>query len=1228
MDEAITGSHTHQSCQQSEDEREAVMKKVAINVISVAIMVLGAALIAHPAPLSARPEKTSGSQTPLAEGGKISRAGLQVAGQYGNLPLTFEENRGQAAPDVKFLSRGAGYNFSVTPQGSSLMLTRNRSRRPILRAKSVPQANPEKAVLHMALVGSNPSPRVQGLEKQPGIVNYFDGTMANKNGHTGIRTFGKVQLDNVYAGIDLVFHGNQRQLEYDFAVAPGVDPRVIRMAFQGADKLEIADGELVLHLGDSAIRQHKPVTYQQSNGGRREVQSRYILLSANEVGFEIGAYDRSQALVIDPVLTYSTYFGGTSDDVINSIAVDSAGNAYVAGWTNSLSTTSQIFLSKINAAGTSILYTQYIADTAHNCGSYGTGVAVNSAGEAFVSGMYGTVDQWGFCNNKYAYTGKLNAAGTAFIYSFFWGGGDDHANAVALDSAGNAYFTGQTQGNWPVSAGVFQSNGGFPGDAFVLKLDSTGHMLYSSYLGGSSIDEAFGIAVDSNKNAVIVGNAQSSDFPTTTGAYQKTNSSWVACFVSKVNSSGSALPYSSYLAGTRGENCTAVAVDSANKIYITGNTESDDFPTTAGAYDRTCGTDGLCNWYFACDPGCNDYYFEDAIFAKFDPTLSGAASLVYSSYFGGENRELGQGIAVDSAGNAYVTGRTISTFMPTVNPIQGSIAGDNDVFVAEMNPSGSSLLFSTYLGGANYDEAKSIALDSSANIYLAGQTGSGNFPVVGGVQNTNAGGYDGFLTKIGTATTASLTSVALNPASVIGGAASTGTVTLSAVAPAGGAVVTLSSNNTNAATVPASVTVAAGATTATFTPSSKNVTVAANVTITATYSGVSKTATLTVNPVAIASLGLNPGTLTGGSSSTATVTLNAAAPAGGAVVSLASNQASATVPASLTIAAGATSGTFTVSTSSVTSMVTASITATYNGSISSTLTINPAASVSLSSVTVSPTSVTGGTSSTGTVTLSGAAPTGGVVITLTSNNAAASVPASVTVAAGATTATFSATSSPVTAKTTVTLTASYNGTSKTATLTVNAPALSSVTLNPSSLVGGNASTGTVTLTGNVAAGGSIVVNLSSSNTAAATLPASVTVAAGAKTATFTISTSPVTASTAVTITGTYNGVSKTKTLTVNLPALSSVTFSPGSVTGGTSSTGTVKLSGAAPTGGIVVTLSSNNAAATVPASVTVAAGATSATFTATTKTVTTSTAVTVSATYNAVTKNGTLTVKP
>jgi len=474
-------------------------------------------------------------------------------------------------------------------------------------------------------------------------------------------------------------------------------------------------------------------------------------------------------------------------------------------------------------------------------------------------------------------------------------------------------------------------------------------------------------------------------------------------------------------------------------------------------------------------------------------------------------------------------------------------------------------------------------------------------------------------------TTAALSSVAVNPTSVTGGTSSAGTVTLTGPAPTAGFTVTLASDNAAATPSTTSLTIPSGSSSGTFTVNTTAVATSTTAHITASNGATNVQATLTITPVAtLTAVSVNPTSVVGGNSSTGTLTLNNPAPAGGAVVSLSSDSTSAVVPTTTTVAAGSTSGTFTITTSGVSSVTTAHISATYNSvtPTPATLTINPLA---ISSVSVNPTAVAGPNPSTGTVTMAGPAPAGGITVSLQSNSSAATVPTSVNVAANASSATFPVTTLGVSTSTAVTITASYGGANVTTTLTVN-PLLSSVSVNPTAVVGPTGSTGTVTLAGPAPAGG-ISVSLQS-NSSAATVATSVSVAANATSATFPVTTVAVAGSTPVTITASYNNVSVTATLTVNPPALSAVSVNPTSVVGGSPSTGTVTLTGPAPTGGILVSLQSNNSAVTVPTSVTVLANTSSITFQATTVAVSSSTPVTITATYASVNQTATLTVTP
>src|SRR2546425_868232 len=422
-----------------------------------------------------------GADRPMADNASVAKA--QVQENYGKLPLRFEANRGQTDSRVKFLNRGKGYTLFLSPSEAVLAL---RGREHVIR---------------MRFQGANPDAKITGLEKLPGIVNYFIG-QDRKKWRTNIPAYARVKHKDVYPGIDIAYYGNQRQLEFDFIVAPGANPNVIKLAVEGADRLDVdAQGDLVLHVGDGQLRLQKPLVYQAMKGIRQEVSGSYVLTSPNQVRFQVAAYDASRPLIIDPVLFYSTYLGGSGDDIGNSIAVDDAGNAYVTGQTDSTNfpTTPGAF---------------------HTTSGGGE--------DAFVT--------------------KLNPTGSALLYSTYLRGA--FGESIAVDAAGNAYVAGIARPtDFPTTLGAFQPASGGGGDAFVTKLDPTGTALvYSTYLGGSDFDVARGIAIDAAGNAYVSGFTASTNFPTTLGAFQTTYGGGVfAAFVTKLDPTGSFLVYSTYL---------------------------------------------------------------------------------------------------------------------------------------------------------------------------------------------------------------------------------------------------------------------------------------------------------------------------------------------------------------------------------------------------------------------------------------------------------------------------------------------------------------------------------------------------------------------------------------------------------------------------------------------------------------------------------------------------------
>jgi hypothetical protein len=723
----------------------------------------------------ARLRLDTGRAVPGPAVGPHPAAGLGIDQAYGKLPLTFEANRCQTDSQVKFLTRGSGSTLFLTSTEAVLVLTRrearaSRDKSPLLKRDVTQPGRVIETVVRMKLVGANPAPRVAGLEELPGKANYFI-TNDPAKWRTNVPTYAKVEYKHLYPGIDLVYHGNQQQLEYDFVVGPGADPKQIVLGFQGADKLEVdAQGDLLLYTAAGAIRQRKPVIYQEVDGARRDIAGGYVLKGVHRVGVQVAAYDVRRPLVIDPVVVYATYLAGsmTNPTFGQAIAIDTSGNAYVTGFTTSINfpTTSgaiqttfpggqdDAFVTKLNPAGSGLVYSTYLGGSDGGT-SNGTGIVVDSAGYAYVTGdttsqnfpttpgafqatFFGTV-----------FAAKLNPAGSALVYSTYLGGGLDGASGIAVDAAGNAYVTGSTgSSNFPTTAGAFQPSYGGTGDAFVMKLNSTGSTpVYSTYLGGSANDTATAIAVDAAGNAYVTGNTNSADFPTTAGAFQTTAAPCVVppqfcgnTFVTKVNPTGSGLVYSTYLHGSASgnspgfSNSAGIAVDAAGNAYVSGETAFSDFPTTAGAFQTLLAGR------------------RDAFVTRLNST---GAGLVYSTYLGGTNDDRGLAIAVDAAGNAYVTGSTSSADFPTTpGALQLGSPTGSGTFVTRLNPTGSGLIYSSFLDGCSNcanDIGLGIAVDASANpnAYVTGWTDASNFPTTTGAFETNfAGSTNAFVVKI------------------------------------------------------------------------------------------------------------------------------------------------------------------------------------------------------------------------------------------------------------------------------------------------------------------------------------------------------------------------------------------------------------------------------------------------------------------------------------------------
>lgn len=662
---------------------------------------------------------------------------------YGNLPLSFETNRGQAREPVKFLSRGPGYTLYLTP--TEAVLTWPEAERGQVNDEK--EATPSSSILHpssltevrLKLVGASQQAHISGLDELPGKSHYFLG-QDPKQWLTNIPTYCKVKYEAVYPGIDLIYYGRQQQLEFDFLIAPGADPKVIKLSFAGVESLRLdEEGDLILETKAGKLRQHRPIVYQMVAGIRREIAGSYVQTGRNEAGFEIGEYDTSRPLVIDPVLSYATFLGGSGRDSGQAIAVDAAGNAFVTGLASSTFPTTpgalqpgdtpSVFVTKLNATGTALIYSAVIGGSDYD---KGYGIAVDGAGNAYVTGVTRSGDfptttgafqtqRGGGISD--AFVAKLNPAGNTLIYSTYLGGApaalglDGLASfglegeaglSVAVNTGGYVYVTGVTNSDqFPTTSGAFQTSFGGYLDAFVTELAADGSQLvYSTYLGGGGLDYAAGLAVDIAGQVYLSGLTTFScappfltrvtPFPTTPGAFQTDDGGVCSffAFVTKLGAAGSSLLYSTLL-GQRESWGTAIAVDTSGHAYVTGFANPAFYPTTPGAFQIT-----------VPEAGC--------FVTKLNPT---GTALIYSTLLRGGTSF---GIVVDGLGQAHVTGAANAAIFPVTQGPQD--AEESGAFVAKFNAEGSALVYSLFLrGGVGYG----IALDAAGAAYVTGEAGEG-----------------------------------------------------------------------------------------------------------------------------------------------------------------------------------------------------------------------------------------------------------------------------------------------------------------------------------------------------------------------------------------------------------------------------------------------------------------------------------------------------------------------
>ncbi len=718
-----------------------------------------------------------------ASGGEKKTTALSE--RYGKIPLFFVKNEGQMDSKVRFHESSGGRETFFTDDGVVFALMRpdeGWAHGPsALSGEGPGLPSGSSHLVRLTPLGMKHPAHLCAEEAQPGKANFFIGDDPTQ-WRTDIPTYRSLVYKDAYPGVDFKFYGNNQHLEYDIVVEPGADLSQVRLQYSGIDGLEITDeGNLAIHVAPGlTITQRSPVVYQVIDGARVErtgvfsitpeacgskssgfpcaadtgaleglpAQASTTIAKDHVFGFKVAFYDQRYPLVIDPILIYSSYFGGTGADYGYALAVDSSGQVTLTGHTLShdfpakepfhgpyTGTKAKVFVTKLNAAGDALVYSTYLGGNGYD---FGYGVALDSSGNACITGY---TDSTNFPRKNAfqktrgggwdAFVTKLGPGGNTLVYSTYLGGSEDEGgSAIAVDSGGNAYVTGRTASrNFPLASPFQSAFAGGESDAFVAKLNDTGKALvYSTYLGGNDRDGGSGIAVDASGQAYVAGTTRSADF-LLENPFQNARLGSQDAFLLKLSPTGDALVYSTYLGGSDQEEGKGIAVDASGNAYLTGNTRSADFPVK----NPVPGLEHAAGYY-------------DAFVTKFSP---GGNTLLYSTYLGGTGLDYGVGIAVDAFSNAYVTGHTASSDFPLEKAFVNEHRSFWDGFVVKLTAAGNQLIYSSYLGGSKDDYARGIAVDSDDYAYVTGWTHSDDFLVTSNaLQPIKAGAWDAFITKI------------------------------------------------------------------------------------------------------------------------------------------------------------------------------------------------------------------------------------------------------------------------------------------------------------------------------------------------------------------------------------------------------------------------------------------------------------------------------------------------
>ncbi|UCH88338.1 MAG: SBBP repeat-containing protein [Thermoplasmata archaeon] len=740
-----------------------VLKKAGVLIIILMFIVAGCSVMMF----GTESEPAPWYEVPVDSGGKMSElenAPLQMPAGY------FTENEGQVENQEVLYYLDSG-NFQVGFTQSALYYK--------ITAQGDSEDAIQEVLVKITFEGAN-DVRPVGENKLGHKSNFLNGNDVSE-WRTGVANYREVVYPNLYNGIDLLYYTNENGLKYDFVVHPGADPGQITVVYEGIAGLELTlEGDMLIHTVIGELCENAPYTYELDGD---EITCEFVLKGLNSYGFECGAWDHSQTLVIDPQLIYSTFIGGSDMDNCNTFALASDGSVYLAGWTSSvdfpttpgaympdyIGISSDAWLARLSADWSTFLFVTYFGGT--NDDSI-IGINLDKNGNVYSTGATESSDfpttadalQKTFAGDNEAFVSVFNPDGTTLLYSTYFGGSKlDWTYNVVFDKHWDYYIVGMTGSpDLPTTSGAFDPtfNGGEPVtpwgvvglDGFLTKFDGKSHdMIYSTYIGGSRNDFASGVQIDSKGRAVVIGAAYSYDFPTTENAYDRTyNGDGISPYGYKIygadiivmqfNSAGSDILYSTYLGTSEFESVWELALDSSGDAYISSHATSPDFPTTAGAYDTTFNGGTIVG---------------DGIWAKIDFDSSGSESLEISTYFGGSWEEGGGGICVDPEGYIYVSGRTSSTDFPTTpNAYDATKEGGMyqwDAYITKFDPSGSKLLYGTYYGGSNHDVAPQLKIDDEGYVNICGFSVSPDFPTTPGAADTtfNGGTWvgDGYMSK-------------------------------------------------------------------------------------------------------------------------------------------------------------------------------------------------------------------------------------------------------------------------------------------------------------------------------------------------------------------------------------------------------------------------------------------------------------------------------------------------